>query len=55
MYKAKEFVVHRSDEDFNRMISAMHGVTPEEMTMKGVIMRLLKKDPKLLFMMRHLL
>ncbi|MGZ4853242.1 MAG: geranylgeranyl reductase family protein [Halobacteriota archaeon] len=55
MYKAKEFVVHRSDEEFNRMIRAMHGVTPEEMTMKGVITRLLKKDPKLLFMVRHLL
>jgi len=55
MYKAKEFVVHRSDEEFNRMIRAMHGVTPEEMTMKGIIARLLKKDPKLLFMIRHLL
>ena len=55
MYKAKEFVVHRSDEEFNRVINVMHGVTPEEMTMKGIIARLLKKDPKLLFMIRHLL
>ncbi|MGZ4901778.1 MAG: NAD(P)/FAD-dependent oxidoreductase [Halobacteriota archaeon] len=55
MYKAKEFVVHRSDEEFNRMIRAMHGVTPEEMTMRGIVARLLRKDPKLLFMVRHLL
>jgi digeranylgeranylglycerophospholipid reductase len=55
MYKAKEFVVHRSDEDFNRMIRVMQGVTPQEMTMRGIITRLLKKDPTLLFMIRHLL
>ncbi|MGZ7133626.1 MAG: geranylgeranyl reductase family protein [Halobacteriota archaeon] len=55
MYKAKEFVVHRSDEELNRMVRAMHGITTEEMTMKGIIARLLKKDPKLLFMIRHLL
>ena len=54
MYKAKEFFVHRSDEELNRMVRALHGITAEEMTIKGTIMRLLKKDPKLLLMIRHL-
>jgi digeranylgeranylglycerophospholipid reductase len=55
MYKAKELFVHRSDEELNRMVRAMHGITAEEMTMRGVIMRVLKNDPKLLLMIRYLL
>ena len=54
-YKAKEFVVERSDEDLNRMVRAVHGVQPEAMTLKGITMRILKKDPKLMLMIRHLL
>jgi digeranylgeranylglycerophospholipid reductase len=55
LYKAKEFVAERSDEDFNRLIRAVHGIKPEEMNIKGVTLRILKKDPKLLLMIRHLL
>jgi digeranylgeranylglycerophospholipid reductase len=55
MYKAKEFVVELSDEDLNRMVRAVHGIQPEEMSVKGITMRILKKDPKLMLMIRHLL
>lgn len=55
MYRAKEFVVERSDEDLNRMVRAVHGIQPEELTLKGITMRVLKKDPKLMLMIRHLL
>jgi digeranylgeranylglycerophospholipid reductase len=55
MYKAKEFVVKRSDEDLNRMVRAVHGIQPGELTMRGITMRILKKDPKLMLMIRHLL
>ena len=55
MYKVKEFVVERSDEEMNRIVRAVHGIQPEEMTMKGITMRILKKDPKLMLMIRHLL
>ncbi|MFZ0010677.1 MAG: hypothetical protein WAL97_02055 [Halobacteriota archaeon] len=55
MYKAKEFIVNRSDGELNRMARAVHGIQPEEMTMRGITMHILKKDPKLLLTMRHLL
>ena len=55
MYKAKEFIVSRSDEDLNRIAHAFQGIQPDEMSPKGITMRLLKKDPKLLLMLRHLL
>jgi digeranylgeranylglycerophospholipid reductase len=55
MYKTKEFVVKRSDEDLNRMVRAVHGIQPGELTMRGITMRVLKKDPKLMLMIRHLL
>ena len=34
-YKAKEFVVERSDEELNRIVRAVCGIQPEEMTMGG--------------------
>jgi len=55
MYKAKEFIASRSDEDLNRIAHAFQGIQPDEMSPKGITMRLLKKDPKLLLMLRHLL
>jgi digeranylgeranylglycerophospholipid reductase len=55
MYKAKQFLVERSDEELNRMARAVYGIQPEEMTLKGIMMRILKKDPKLMLMIRHLL
>ena len=54
MYRAKEFIVNRSDEDLNRIVRVIHGVQAEEMTVKGITMRIMKKDPKLMLMIRHL-
>jgi len=55
MYKAKEFFFERSDEELSRMVRAVQGVRPEEMTMRGVAMHVLKNDPRLMLMIRHLL
>ena len=46
MYKAKEFVVERSDEDLNRMVRAVHGVQPEAMILKGITMRIMKTEDR---------
>jgi digeranylgeranylglycerophospholipid reductase len=55
MYKMKDFIVHRSDEELNRMMRVMHGITTREMTMKGMFLRIVRNDPKLFFLMRHLI
>ncbi|MGZ4913103.1 MAG: hypothetical protein ACXV5B_08310 [Halobacteriota archaeon] len=55
MYKAKEFIVNRSDDDINRIAHALHGVQVNELSLKGVTLRLRRKDPRLLLMLRHLL
>ena len=55
MYKVKEFIVNRSDDDLNRIVHALQGLQANEMNPKGITLRLLKKDPKLLLMLRHLL
>jgi digeranylgeranylglycerophospholipid reductase len=55
MYKVKEFMVNRSDEDLNRIVHALEGIQPSEMSPKGIIMRIMKKDPKLTLLIRHLL
>lgn len=55
MYKAKEFIINRPDEDLNRIAHVLQGVQADEMNPKGIATRLLKKDPKLLLMVRHLL
>jgi len=55
LYNAKEFLVERSDEELNRIIRVFRGLQPEELTLKGITTRILKKDPKLMLMIRHLL
>ena len=55
MYKIKEFLVQLSDDELNRIARVFHGIRPEEFNTKDVMKRLLKKDPRLLFMLRHLL
>ena len=55
MYKIKEFCVQLSDDELNRIARAFHGVRPEEFNAKDIMKRLLKKDPRLMFMLRHLL
>ncbi len=55
MYKAKEFIINRSDEDLNRIAHALRGVQSYEMNPQRIAARLLKKDPGLLLMVHHLL
>jgi len=55
MYKMKEFIMKLSDDELNRISRVFQGIMPEEASIRGVTMRLLKKDPKLLLTIRHLL
>jgi digeranylgeranylglycerophospholipid reductase len=55
MYKAKEFGVNLSDDDLNRVVHALQGLPASEMNPKGIMLWLLKTDPKLLLMLRHLI
>ena len=43
LYKAKEFVVERFDEGLNRIVRAVHAIQLEEMPLRGITMRVLKK------------
>ena len=54
-YRVKELGVERSDEELNRMVRVVRGIQPEELTVKGIITHIMKKDPKLMLMIRHLL
>jgi len=55
MYKMKEFILKLSDDELNRMLRVFQDMTPGELSIRGVTTRLLKKDPKLLLTIRHLL
>jgi digeranylgeranylglycerophospholipid reductase len=55
MYKMKEFMVKLSDDELNRISRVFQGTMREELSIRGITMRLLKKDPKLLLTIRHLL
>jgi digeranylgeranylglycerophospholipid reductase len=51
MYNAKEFAINLSDDDINRIVHALRGLPASERTPKGITLRLLKNDPKLLLML----
>ncbi|HXY87033.1 MAG TPA: NAD(P)/FAD-dependent oxidoreductase [Candidatus Acidoferrales bacterium] len=55
MYKIKEFMVKLSDDELNRITRVFQGTMREELSIRGITMRLLKKDPRLLLTIRHLL
>jgi len=55
MYKTKEFMVKLSDDELNRITRVFQGTMREELSIRGITMRLLKKDPRLLLTIRHLL
>jgi digeranylgeranylglycerophospholipid reductase len=54
-YKVKEFFVGLSDDEINRIVRALKGMRPpQEVSFVDVGRRLLMANPKLLFLMRHL-
>ncbi|MGA7075106.1 MAG: NAD(P)/FAD-dependent oxidoreductase [Halobacteriota archaeon] len=47
-YKCKELAVSLSDEEIIRVMRVFDGIQPGELNLKGIIMRFLRKDPRLL-------
>ncbi len=53
--KIKEFAFNLSDDDFNKFLRGVKGINLQTMSDIEIGKRLLAANPKLLFMMRHLL
>jgi digeranylgeranylglycerophospholipid reductase len=53
-YSIKELAVSLSDEEINRVMRVFDGIQPEELNLKGITMRFLRKDPRLLLKVRQL-
>jgi digeranylgeranylglycerophospholipid reductase len=54
-YKMKELALSLSDEEINRIIRVFEGITPGELSPKGLVMRFLRKDPRLLLKLKKLI
>ena len=53
-YNIKELATRLSDEEINRVMLVFQGIKPEELNLKGMMMRFLKKDPGLLLTVRRI-
>ena len=53
-YNIKELAASLSDEEINRVIRVFKGIQPKELNLKGITMRFLKKDPRLLLKVRRI-
>ena len=53
-YSIKELAVSLSDEEINRVMRVFDGILPEELNLKGIMMRFLRKDPRLLLKVRRI-
>jgi digeranylgeranylglycerophospholipid reductase len=54
-YKMKELALSLSDEEINRIIRVFDGITPGELSLKGIVMRFLRKDARLLLKLKKLI
>lgn len=53
-YKIKEAFVRLSDDDLNRLVHSLEGLTLEELSVSGIIKRVIARNPRLLKGIRHL-
>jgi digeranylgeranylglycerophospholipid reductase len=53
-YKIKEIFVNLSDKELNKLIRSLEGVSLEEMSIAGLVKRLISSNPRLLAGVRHL-
>ncbi len=53
-YRIKEFFVKLSDEDLNKLVHSLEGLTIEEMSVSGLMRRVISRNPRLLMGLRHL-
>ncbi len=53
-YRIKEFITTLSDHDLNKLIRALKGINPQDMSVMDVGMRLIAANPRIVFVMRDL-
>lgn len=53
-YRIKEVFVKLSDEDLNKLVHSLEGLTLEEMSVSGIMRRVIARNPRLLMGLRHL-
>jgi len=53
-YRIKEVFVKLSDEDLNKLVHSLEGLTLEEMSVSGIMRRVISRNPRLLMGLRHL-
>ncbi|MGZ4902222.1 MAG: NAD(P)/FAD-dependent oxidoreductase [Halobacteriota archaeon] len=53
-YRIKEVFVKLSDEDLNNLVHSLEGLTLEEMSVSGIMRRVISRNPRLLMGLRHL-
>ncbi len=53
-YRIKEAIINFSDDELNRIARAFHDIQPEELNVRSITKRILTRDPRLMFMLRHL-
>ncbi|MGZ5521074.1 MAG: NAD(P)/FAD-dependent oxidoreductase [Halobacteriota archaeon] len=53
-YKIKDIFVNLSDAELNKLIRSIEGLSLEEMSVAGIVKRLISSNPRLLVGLRHL-
>ncbi len=53
-YRIKEAFVTLSDDDLNKLVHSLEGLTLEEMSVSGIMRRVISRNPRLLMGLRHL-
>jgi digeranylgeranylglycerophospholipid reductase len=53
-YRIREFISTLSDDELNKLIRALKGIRPRQMSVMGVAMRLVAATPRVLFVLRDL-
>ena len=53
-YRIKEVFVTLSDADLNKLVHSLEGLTLEEMSVSGIMRRVISRNPRLLMGLRHL-
>jgi digeranylgeranylglycerophospholipid reductase len=53
-YKIKDIFVNLSDDELNKLVRSLEGLPLEEMSVAGIVRRIISRNPRLLAGVRHL-
>jgi len=53
-YKIKDIFVNLSDDELNKIVRSLEGLPMEQMSVAGIVRRLISRNPRLLASVRHL-